>query len=238
MIEFKDIRKQFDKFKVLKGVNLQFEKGNIVALIGPNACGKTTLIKCLLGMVIPNSGDIMFNGKSIKGQWDYRTQIGYMPQIARYPENMKVGQVLEMIEDLRDKTNISLDKELYEAFKLGSILQKRMGALSGGTRQKVSAYLAFLFNPQVLVLDEPTAGLDPVASIILKDKIQKEKQNGKLIIVTSHILSELDEIINQIVYMEEGNIIFNKPIEMVKEETGKYKLTEAIAHIMSIKNKN
>ncbi|MBX2984626.1 MAG: ABC transporter ATP-binding protein [Bacteroidia bacterium] len=238
MIQFTNINKQFDNFKVLKEVNLHLGEKNIIALIGPNACGKTTLIKCLLGMVIPNSGEIFFMDKPIKGQWEYRHQIGYMPQIARYPENMKVGHVLEMIEDLRDGRKANLDKELYDSFNLKNILNKRMGTLSGGTRQKVSAYLAFLFDPAVLILDEPTAGLDPVASLVLKDKILKEKEKGKLILVTSHILSELDEVINQIVYMEEGRIIFCKPIEDVKKDTGKVKLTEAIAQIMSANNQN
>ncbi|MCO5231894.1 MAG: ABC transporter ATP-binding protein [Chitinophagales bacterium] len=234
MIQFSNINKQFDQFKVLNNIELQFEEGNIIALIGPNACGKTTLIKTLLGMVIPDSGEIFYQGKSIKNDWNYRNYIGYMPQIGKYPENMTVGQVIGMIEDLRNVAHKDLDRELYESYKLKDILYKRMGALSGGTRQKVSAYLAFLFHPQVLVLDEPTAGLDPLSALILREKIIKEKQKGKIILITSHILSELDDIVNQIVYMEEGKIIFNKPLAQVKADTGKEKLTEAIAAIMNV----
>ncbi|MCO5232745.1 MAG: ABC transporter ATP-binding protein [Chitinophagales bacterium] len=218
----------------MNNIELTLQEGNIIALIGPNACGKTTLIKALLGMVIPDTGEIFFDGKSIKKDWKYRNNIGYMPQIGKYPENMTVGQVIGMVEDLRDAQLNKLDRELYDSYKLKDILHKRMGTLSGGTRQKVSAYLAFLFHPHVFILDEPTAGLDPLSAIILKEKILKEKEKGKIILITSHILSELDEIVNQIVYMEEGKIVFNKPIDQVKSDTGKTKLTEAIAQIMNI----
>jgi Cu-processing system ATP-binding protein len=233
MIHFSNISKQFDKLQVLKNVDLEFKEGNIVALIGPNGCGKTTLIKSLLGMVVPTSGEITFDQQPIKNNWDYRSHIGYMPQIGKYPENMTVGQVIQMIEDLRTTGKEELDKELYHNYKLDAILSKRMRTLSGGTRQKVSAYLAFLFNPKVLVLDEPTAGLDPIASLILKNKILKEKEKGKIIIITSHILSELDEIVNQVVYMTDGQIIFNKSLEQLKTDTNQTKLTDAIAQIMN-----
>lgn len=239
MIQFQNVHKQFDKLKVLKDVNLKLESGNIIALIGANASGKTTLIKTLLGMVIPTSGEIYFKDNLINQAWKYRKDIGYMPQIGRYPENMTVRQVIEMVEDLRANEHIQLDKELFDKYDLKSILNKRMNTLSGGTRQKVSAYIAFLFNPDVLILDEPTAGLDPISSMILKEKILKEKEKGKLILITSHILSELDEIVNQIVYLEEGRIIFNKPLEQLKKDTNKTKLSEAIAYVMSEElNKN
>lgn len=234
MIKFQSINKHFGKFHVLKDIQLEFEEGSVIALIGPNACGKTTLIKTLLGMVIPTSGDILFMGRSIQKNWDYRNEIGYMPQIGKYPENMTVKQVIDMIENIRVKKDKGLDKELFERFELDKILDKRMGALSGGTRQKVSAYLAFLFDPKVLILDEPTAGLDPISSLILKEKILKEKAKGKLILITSHILSELDDMINRIVYMEEGKINFNKSLEELQRDTNKVKLSEAIAQIMQL----
>lgn len=236
MIKFSKVYKKFDKYEVLKDINLEFKEGNIIGLIGPNASGKTTLIKTLLGMVVPTSGDILFMDKSIKKDWEYRNHIGYMPQIGRYPENMTIGQVFEMIEDLRDKTR-EPDKDLFKSYNLGTLLQKRMGTLSGGTRQKVSAYLAFLFDPKVLMLDEPTAGLDPLSSLKLKEKILKEKEKGKLIIISSHIMSELDDVVNQIVYLEEGKVIVNQPIDELKAETQRSKLSEAIAVLMEKSSK-
>jgi Cu-processing system ATP-binding protein len=107
-----------------------------------------------------------------------------------------------------------------------------MRTLSGGTRQKVSASLAFLFKPDVLILDEPTAGLDPLASEILKEKIICEKQKGKLILITSHILSELDGLVTQVIYMQESKLIFHKSIENLRKDTGEEKLSKAIASVM------
>src|SRR5690606_14803616 len=150
-----------------KRVNAASQAGKSYALIRPNGSGKTTLIKAILGLVIPTSGEIRVDGENVRNHWSYREKIGYMPQIGRYPDNMRIGQLLDMMKNIRKNPPI-LDEELIDAFKLEQMLDKRMHTLSGGTRQKVSAALAFLFNPPVLFLDEPTAGLDPVSVEILK----------------------------------------------------------------------
>lgn len=232
MIIATNLTKRFGKLKALDDVSVSFAKGECIALMGPNGSGKTTLIKCILGMVVPDSGFITFNDKNILHDWKYRQHIGYMPQIGRYPENMTIGQVIEMIKDIRGAYNKNFDEELIESFGLNGMLKKRMRTLSGGTRQKVSASLAFLFDSDVLILDEPTAGLDPVASEILKEKIKSEIKKGKLIIITSHILSELDELLTQAMYMQEGKLLFHKNINVLRDETGQQKLAKAIANVM------
>jgi len=156
-----------------------------------------------------------------------------MPQIGRYPENMTIKQLFSMMKDIRSNTLTALDEALVEAFQIPALFEKRMGTLSGGTRQKISACLAFLFNPDVLILDEPTAGLDPLSAEILKDKIVAEKQNGKLILITSHVLNELDEMITQVIYMQDGKLCFHKPIDALRETTGQEKLSKVIATVMS-----
>ncbi len=232
MIIASNVSKKFGKLKALDDVSVTCVKGECIALIGPNGCGKTTLIKSILGMVVNDSGFITFNGKNIKHHWQYRENIGYMPQIGRYPDNMTIGQVLDMMKDIRGKRNALTDEELVNKFGLREIMNKRMRTLSGGTRQKVSAALAFLFNPEVLILDEPTAGLDPVSSEILKEKIIAEKNKGKLVLITSHILSELDDLITQVIYMQEGKLCFHKSLQSLREETGEEKLSKAIANVM------
>lgn len=232
MIIANNINKKFGKLKALDNVSVTCNKGECIALIGPNGSGKTTFIKSVLGMVVCDSGFITFNGKNILHDWQYRAKIGYMPQIGRYPDNMTIGQLLDMMKDIRTEKNAVLDEDLVKKFELEKLLHKRMRTLSGGTRQKVSASLAFLFDPDVLILDEPTAGLDPVAAEILKEKIIAEKAKGKLVLITSHILSELDDLVTQVIYMQDGKLLFQKSIEELRADTGQEKLSKAIASVM------
>ncbi|WP_088393363.1 ATP-binding cassette domain-containing protein [Flavobacterium davisii] len=172
--------------------------------------------------------ELTLNNKSIQKDFLYRNKIGYMPQIGKYPEGLTISEVIKMIKQLRNSKE-KLDEELLHSFKLQTIFDKPMNTLSGGTTQKVSAVLAFLFNPDILILDEPTAGLDPLASEILKEKIMKEKEKGKLIIITSHILSELDDLITHIIFMQEGKIQFHNSMNELKNQTREEKMSKAIA---------
>ena len=232
MIRIENINKRFRKLQVLDDISATFSNGHVVSLIGPNGSGKTTLIKSILGMVRPDSGKIFVDEQLINNDPSYREKIGYMPQIGRYPDNMKVGQLFKMLQNIRNITTEKLDKTLIEQFDLEKIFEKPMRTLSGGTRQKVSAAVAFLFDPAILILDEPTAGLDPLASEILKEKILTEKKKNKLILITSHILSDLDELTTHVMYMQEGKMQFFKDIETLQEETGELRLGKAIARIM------
>jgi Cu-processing system ATP-binding protein len=231
MIRLENVSKKFKKLQALDDVSVEFSKGQVTALIGPNGSGKTTLIKSILGMVRPDSGNIYFDQQSIVKDEKYRGRIGYMPQIGRYPDNMTVQGLIRMISDIRNP-GANTDDELFNAFQIESIGQKTMQSLSGGTRQKVNATLAFLFDPPVLILDEPTAGLDPVSSEILKEKIIREKRRGKLILITSHILSDLEEVATNIVYLQEGRILFSDSLENIREYTGQARLGKAIAQLM------
>jgi len=232
MIRIKNISKRFKKLQVLDNISAEFQKGQVVSLIGPNGSGKTTLIKCILGMVKADSGAIHVNEMQINGDPSYRSQIGYMPQIGRYPDNMKVGQLFKMLKNIRNNSLNELDLDLLISYQLKDIFEKPMRTLSGGTRQKVSAALAFYFNPDILILDEPTAGLDPLSSEMLKEKIIAEKNKNKLVLITSHILSDLDELTTHVMYMQEGKMQFLKDIETLHEETGETRLGKAIARIM------
>ena len=232
MIRIENLKKRFKKLQALDNINALFCSGQVISLIGPNGSGKTTLIKSILGMVKPDSGCIYVDDKPINGDPAYRGQIGYMPQIGRYPDNMQVGQLFEMMKNIRKVPEAELDNDLLVKFNLVSIFEKPMRTLSGGTRQKVSAALAFLFNPDILILDEPTAGLDPLSSELLKEKIMQQKKKNKLILISSHILSDLDELTSHVMYLQEGKMIFLKEINALRQETGENKLGKAIARVM------
>lgn len=232
MIEIIHLNKSFGRHNVLTDVNLKLNAGDSISLIGPNGSGKTTLIKCILGMVFASSGEIRMNGENIRRSWLYRDKIGYMPQISRYPQNMKVRKLFRMLCDIRGVQENKTDRELVDTLGLAPFMDHALGTLSGGTRQKVSATTAFLFHPEVLILDEPTAGLDPLSTEIFKEKVNREGKNGKLVLVTSHILSDLEEITREVIYIHEGRIRFFKKISSVKEETGEDRLHKAIAKIL------
>jgi Cu-processing system ATP-binding protein len=231
MISYQNISKQFGRLWALQSVTLDLVRGKSYALVGPNGSGKTTLIKSLLGLVLPSSGEILFDGKLVKGEWAYREKIGYMPQIGRYPDNMKIGQLVDMMKNIRQANQY--DEELIQSFGLDKMKDKAMRTLSGGTRQKVSAALAFLFPAPVLIFDEPTAGLDPIAVEILKEKILREKTEDKLLIISSHIMSDLDDLTTDIIYLQDGKIPYNRSIEDIKDITGEQRLGKAIARLLT-----
>ena len=232
MIEIKDLHKKFGKNLVLKGIDLDIQQGGIFAILGPNGSGKTTLIKSVLGMVIPQSGTISINGKTIKKDWKYRNEIDYLPQIANFPNNLSVKELIKMIKDLRANYT-SKDQSLIELFKLESFLDKKLGNLSGGTKQKVNLVLTFMFDSPLIILDEPTTGLDPISLIRLKNLINAEKEKGKTILITSHIMSFVEEVSNEIVFLLEGKIYFKGSIQELKSKTDQPDFEHAIASILT-----
>ena len=232
MISIENISKSFGKQEVLKNISVSMNSNECIALIGPNGSGKTTLIKSILGMVPLVTGQILIDNNSIIGSYQYRSLIGYMPQIGRYPDNMNIGQVIQLMKTIRGN-HVITDESLIDDFNLRQIFEKKMSTLSGGTRQKVSACISFLFNPKILILDEPTAGLDPLSSEILKNKILVEKGKGKLIIITSHVLSELEEMISRVIYMQDGHIRIDASINELLEQTGENRLGKIISKALN-----
>jgi Cu-processing system ATP-binding protein len=232
MIEIKDLYKKFGSNQVLQGIDLDIQRGGIFAVLGPNGSGKTTLIKSILGMVIPNSGTIKLDGKSVKNSWKYRNDIDYLPQIANFPGNLTVNELIKMIKDIRTKKNTD-EFRLIELFKMEAFLDKKLGNLSGGMKQKVNLLLAFMFDSSLIILDEPTSGLDPISHIRLKELIKTEKAKGKTILITSHIMSFVEEIADEIVFLLEGKIYFKGSIPELKAKTNQPDFEHAIASILS-----
>lgn len=231
MIAIKNLSKSFDETSVLKGIDIDIPEGQATALIGPNGSGKTTLMKALLGLVKPDSGIISINGIKLNGESLYRKDIGFMPQIAQYPENMKVFELFEFIKELRGQEAVFED-ELIGIFDLEKELNKTMRVLSGGFRQKVGAVLSMMFNPKILFLDEPTAGLDPYSNQQFKEWIRKERERGKTILITSHLMSELEELTDHVVFLLEGKVKYQGTMEGLLGANRETKLEGAIARLM------
>lgn len=230
MIRITGLTKRFGKLEVLRGVELRVRRGRITAIVGPNGSGKTSLIKTILGLVKPDAGDILLEDRALNGDSEYRNRIGYMPQGARFPENLSGAEIIHMLEDLRRVEHE--DRELLDRFRLNGELSKPIRTLSGGTRQKVNAVIAFLFDPDLIILDEPTAGLDPIASALLKDKIRQARAAGKTFVLTSHIMSEVEELADDIVFLLDGRVRFQGTVQELKSLADQSNLERAVAELM------
>ncbi|MBI4931470.1 MAG: ABC transporter ATP-binding protein [Bacteroidetes bacterium] len=237
MVEVKNIEKSFGKLTVLKNVNVYIPRGKVVAVLGPNGSGKTTLIKCILGLVLPGKGDILIGGENIKNNWEYRNNIGYLPQIARFPENLCVSELFRMIQDMRMNKGNGTDPEknctnLVSLFQVQSFLCKPLRSLSGGTRQKVNVILSLMFNPDLYIFDEPTVGLDPISCVRFKENILDEKNKGKTILLTTHILSEVEEMADEIIFLLEGKIYYQGSPKELMTDKQENTLEKAIAKML------
>ncbi len=237
MIRIDGLLKKYKKFTALDGISLEIPSGQVTAVIGPNGSGKTTLIKSILGLIRPDEGGIFIHDKPIEDDVSYKNNIGYIPQTAKYPENLTVLEVIEMISDLREYKG-EPDFSLYESFKFDKEENKRIGALSGGNRQKLSAVIAFMFRPDWYILDEPSAGLDPVSNLHLKEKIFEEREKGKSFVLTSHIMSEIEDMATYVVLLIDGVIRHTGSMEEIKELAHEQKFEKAISRLISSQNES
>ncbi len=230
MIAFDGLRKAYGTRVVLDGVSLALVPGRITALVGPNGSGKTTLIKVLLGLARPDAGRLLADGAPVDAAGGYRAQIGYAPQAPHFPPNLSVGEVFALLRALRP--GVAVDESLIDAFGLRAEWETKIGALSGGWRQKVSLAAAWLFRPAVLVLDEPTAGLDPIAAGLFKHALRAARSEQRTILISSHILSELEELADDVAFLCEGRMHFAGPVQALLQETGMRRLEPAVAALL------
>ncbi|MGB0199637.1 MAG: ABC transporter ATP-binding protein [Flavobacteriaceae bacterium] len=204
MICIDNLHKRFGVHEVLKGINLRLDKPGIYGLLGPNGSGKSTLIKCLLGMVVPDQGTLQVFGKNCKGQWRYKDHIGYLPQHARFPQNLNLQELCAMVVDIRNRKAKHTDK-LIELFELTPHLKKNVKQLSGGTLQKVNLLLCLMFNNPIVILDEPSTGLDPLALLQLKKWLTDNSES--IILITSHITHFVESLCEKVFFLAEGRIL-------------------------------
>ncbi|MBN2642282.1 MAG: ABC transporter ATP-binding protein [Victivallales bacterium] len=210
-IEVKELVRHFGKTKAVDNISFEFEKGNIFGFVGPNGAGKTTTIKIMSTLDMPDSGDVLFdNVSAVDNPEQVRRLIGYMPDALPEHKDIKVWEYLDFFARaygvkgaLRTKTL----KHIEEFTNLGGIREKTLNALSKGMKQRVSLARALVHDPQVLIMDEPAAGLDPRARRELRDLLRILADQGKAILISSHILTELQDICHGTVIVERGKVL-------------------------------
>lgn len=202
------LRKQFGRLRVLEGVDVALDAGQVTALVGPNAAGKSTLIKSILGLVRPDAGTIAVLGETIGSDPHYRRFIGYMPQAARYPDNLTGDEVLALLADLRGG-QAPHDHALRASLGLtAETLARPVRTLSGGTRQKLSAVIALRHEAPVLILDEPTAGLDPISAAAFDRLVLYLQQSlGLTMVMITHDLDTIFRTCNRVGVLVDGKMI-------------------------------
>lgn len=205
VIEIKNVSKKYGKVEALREVSLSLGHG-IYALLGPNGSGKSTLMNILAGLLKPSGGEVLYCGEAIgKSGLAYRSKVGYMPQYpAMYP-NFAVKEFLLYIAELK---KLPPEREgdidyLLERVELSDVYDRKISALSGGMKQRLSLCTAVLGDPEILILDEPTAGLDPKQRVALRQFIA-EIASSKTVIWATHIVSDVEKLADEVIFMKKG----------------------------------
>lgn len=223
-LNFINVNKTYGKFSAVKNINLNIKNG-IYGLLGPNGAGKTTTINMLAGIMCPTKGIITCDGVNIqKLSKKYRTKIGYMPQSSCYYKNFTAREFLLFmcgIKGISHKKAIIRSNEMIEAFNLSDVVNKKIGKLSGGMRQRLGIAQAMLNDPELLILDEPTSGLDPLERVRFRKIISSISKN-RIVLLATHIVSDVEYIAENVIFMNKGEIIINDtPQNVLSTLTGK-----------------
>ncbi|EPG67042.1 ABC transporter ATP-binding protein [Leptospira wolffii] len=215
MISVENLEVRFGNTKVLDNISFVARPEEIVSVIGPNGSGKSTLLKSILGLVKPSGGGVRWNDQDegLSRELD----VGYMPQTPFFPKNLTVSELISFFRKLEEFEEETYHN-LYETLGLKAEEGKKFGSLSGGTKQKLNILQCFSVKKPVYLVDEPTASLDPYVSHILKEILKKKKKDGALLLFSTHILSEVEEISDRFLLLAEGSLLIDdSPRNFVKK---------------------
>lgn len=226
VLEVKKLKKYYGKIRGVEDVSLSIKKGEIYGFIGPNGAGKSTTIRTIMGLINKTSGNIYINGKELdKNDIETKKIIGYLPSEINLYDDMTVKDILNYHESFYDKDISKKRKELVKLLRLDE--KKKIEDLSLGNQKKVGIVLALMHEPEILILDEATSGLDPIMQNIFYELILEEKKKGTTILYSSHILSEVSKICDTIGFIKEGKIIKEDTVENIKKDSFTYLIIES-----------
>jgi ABC-2 type transport system ATP-binding protein len=210
MIQVHELQKLYDSTLAVAGISFSLQPGNICGLVGPNGAGKTTTMRCLAGLIAPTSGELLVDGLCVtKNAIDVRRRLAYVPDDPPLFDDLTVGQHLDLIAGLYDVRDHRLKSEqLLSLFDLTHKVNELANALSRGMRQKLAICCNYLYDPKVLLLDEPLTGLDPPGIRSLLDSIRERAANGVTVILSSHLLAMIEHVCTHVMVMQQGRIEF------------------------------
>ena len=214
-LEIKNVEMKYGKFEAVKGVSFEVAKGSIHGLIGENGSGKTTLIKCIMGIFNPNKGEILLEGEKIYENPEVKKRIGYIADSNKYFPTYKAGKMAEFFSEVYEKFDMNKFKELNQIFKLD--MNKRVGEFSKGQQMRLAFMLNIAANTDVLVMDEPTSGIDAIAKKELFKVLVKEVEERELtVLITSHNILELERICDSVTMIKNGKVTDSQDVEVRK----------------------
>ncbi len=217
ILECKDLTKQYGKFTALDHINLSLEGGHIVGLLGPNGSGKTTLIKIITGLLTPSSGEITVNGNPIGAE--SKKVISYLPDHTYLNKNMRVRDIIDYFEDFY--TDFDTKRAYDMLAKLSINPSDRLKTMSKGTKEKVQLILVMSRHADLYVLDEPIAGVDPAARDYILNTILSNYDENATILISTHLIADIENILDQIIFIQNGHIRLNSSVEEIREQNGK-----------------
>jgi ABC-2 type transport system ATP-binding protein len=224
MIETKNLTKNYGNLTALNDLNLKIQQGDIFGFIGPNGAGKTTTMRILVTLLEPTRGTAFINGLNVlKDGKKVRRMVGYMPDFMGVYDDLKVFEYLEFFAaafGIERRKRKSIVEGVLELTDLQSKQAATVDSLSRGMQQRLGLARVLIHDPQVLILDEPASGLDPRARIEIRELLRELKRMGKTIMISSHILSELEEICDHIGIIEHGQLVFSGTIEDIRPRLG------------------
>ena len=220
ILDLQSIKKYFQHQKAVDDISFTVEKGKIFGLLGPNGAGKTTLIRMITGIFYPDSGSLLFNGNPFHPDKDAR-KIGYMPEERGLYKKMKIGEqalYLARLKGMSKADAMASIKKWFVKLEMESWWNKKVEDLSKGMSQKLQFVTTVLHNPELIILDEPFSGLDPVNANLIKDEIFNLAQNGATIIFSTHRMEQVEEICDKIVLINKGKKILDGAVHNIKQD--------------------
>lgn len=217
ILECKNLVKGYGKKEALKGINLTINRGRIVGLLGPNGSGKTTLIKLANGLLSPTSGEILIDGK--KPGVETKKIVSYLPDTTYLNEWMKTSDIIEFFADFYEDFNSEKAYDMLKRLKINP--QDKLKTMSKGTKEKVQLILVMSREADLYLLDEPIAGVDPAARDYILNTIISNYNKNSTVIISTHLISDVESILDDIVFISSGEVTLSKSAKEVREESGK-----------------
>ena len=220
LLEAKNLKKYYATQKAVDDISFTIQPGSIFGMLGPNGAGKTTLLRMITGILLPDDGEILLEGKPFNPMKDIG-KIGYMPEERGLYKKMKIGEqalYLAQLKGVERSKAMELIKKWFIKLEMQSWWNKKVEDLSKGMQQKLQFVTTVLHNPQLIILDEPFSGLDPVNSNVIKDEIYNLAKNGSTIIFSTHRMEQVEEICNQIILINKGKKILDGPVKRIKQD--------------------